>query len=117
MDMANSRPVRMLDIPDDVFAALVKKNSGFSRITIKKGTYPGMDADVQSVQFPAHVIVSCKLPDDVVYNMAKSMTEALAGPRQCQLRLQGTDGEGLRRQGGGQGPSRRAEILQRKGAM
>ena len=75
--MANSRPVRMLDIPDDVFAALVKKNSGFSRITIKKGTYPGMDADVQSVQFPAHVIISCKLPDDVVYNMAKSMTEAL----------------------------------------
>ena len=77
MDMANSRPVRMLDIPDDVFAELKKKNSGFERFTIKKGTYPGMDADVQSVQFPAHVIISCKLPDDVVYNMAKSMTEAL----------------------------------------
>lgn len=77
MDMANSRPVRMLDIPDDVFAELKKKNSGFDRFTIKKGTYPGMDADVQSVQFPAHVIISCKLPDDVAYNMAKSMTEAL----------------------------------------
>jgi TRAP transporter TAXI family solute receptor len=77
MDMANSRPVRMLDIPDDVFNALKKKNSGFSRFTIPKGTYPGMDKDVQSVQFPAHVVVSCKLPDDVVYGMAKSMTEAL----------------------------------------
>jgi TRAP transporter TAXI family solute receptor len=77
MDMANSRPVRMLDIPDDIFAELKKKNSGFARFTIKKGTYPGMDADVQSIQFPAHVIISCKLPDDVVYNMAKSMTEAL----------------------------------------
>ena len=77
MDMANSRPVRMLDIPDDIFKQLVAKNSGFSRFTIKKGTYPGMEADVQSVQFPAHVIISCKLPDDVVYNMAKSMTEAL----------------------------------------
>lgn len=77
MDMANSRPVRMLDIPDDVYAELKKKNSGFERFTIKQGTYPGMDADVQSVQFPAHVIVSCKLPDDVVYTMAKSMTEAL----------------------------------------
>lgn len=77
MDMANSRPVRMLDIPDDIYNELIKKNSGFSRFTIKKGTYPGMDKDVQSVQFPAHVIISCKLPDDVVYNMAKSMTEAL----------------------------------------
>ena len=32
---------------------------------------------MQTVQFPAHVIVSCKLPDDVVYGMAKSMTDAL----------------------------------------
>jgi len=77
MDMANSRPVRMLDIPDDIYNQLVKKNSGFSRFTIPKGTYPGQDKDVQTVQFPAHVVVSCKLPDDVVYNMAKSMTEAL----------------------------------------
>jgi TRAP transporter TAXI family solute receptor len=77
MDMANSRPVRMLDIPDDIYKQLVAKNSGFSRFTIPKGTYPGQDKDVLSVQFPAHVIVSCKLPDDVVYNMAKSMTEAL----------------------------------------
>jgi len=77
MDMANSRPVRMLDIPDNIYNELVKKNSGFSRFTMPKGTYPGMDKDVQTVQFPAHVVVSCKLPDDVVYNMAKSMTEAL----------------------------------------
>ena len=77
MDMANSRPVRMLDIPDDIYKQLVAKNSGFARFTIPKGTYPGQDKDVLSVQFPAHVIVSCKLPDDVVYNMAKSMTEAL----------------------------------------
>jgi len=75
--MANSRPVRMLDIPDNVYNELVKKNSGFSRFTMPKGTYPGMDKDVQTVQFPAHVVVSCKLPDDVVYGMAKSMTEAL----------------------------------------
>jgi uncharacterized protein len=77
MDMANSRPMTMLDITDEVYNKLVEKNSGFSRFTIPKGTYPGLENDVKSVQFPAHVIVSCKLPVDVVYSMAKAMTEAL----------------------------------------
>lgn len=77
MDMANSRPMKLLGIPDDIFKVLVAKNPGFSRFTIPKGTYKGVDADVPSIQFPAHVIVSCKLPDDIVYSMAKSMTEAL----------------------------------------
>jgi hypothetical protein len=77
MDMANSRPTRLLDVPDDIFKALLAKNAGFARFTIPKGTYPGMDKDVQSLQFPAHVIISCKLPDDVVYGMAKAMTEAI----------------------------------------
>lgn len=77
MDMANSRPMKLLGIPDNIYDELLKKNGGFSRFTIPKGTYTGQDQDVQTVQFPAHVIVSCKLPDDVVYNMAKAMTEAL----------------------------------------
>jgi TRAP transporter TAXI family solute receptor len=77
MDMANSRPMRLLDISDDIYKQLLAKNSGFDRFTIPKGTYAGQDRDVLSVQFPAHVIVSCKLPDDVVYGMAKAMTEAL----------------------------------------
>ncbi|MFN3743762.1 MAG: TAXI family TRAP transporter solute-binding subunit [Hyphomicrobiaceae bacterium] len=77
MDMANSRPVRMLEIPDEVFKKLTAKNPGFARYTMAKGTYPGMDKDVQTAQFPAHVIVSCKLPNEVVYSMAKAMTEAI----------------------------------------
>lgn len=77
MDMSSSRPMKMLGVPDDIFKVLVAKNSGFQRFTIPKGTYKGVDADVPTIQFPAHVIVSCKLPDDIVYSMAKAMTEAL----------------------------------------
>ena len=77
MDMANSRPIRLLDVPDDIFQKLLAKNPGFARITIPKGTYPGMDRDNLTIQFPAHVIVSSKLPEQLVYNMAKAMTEAL----------------------------------------
>ncbi len=77
MDMANSRPIKMLDIPDDMLAKLKGVNSGFERYVMPKGTYPGMTEDNLTVQFPAHVIISCKLPDDVVYQMAKAMTDAI----------------------------------------
>jgi uncharacterized protein len=77
MDMANSRPLRMLDIPDDMLAKLQEVNSGFQRYAMPKSTYPGMDKDNMTVQFPAHLIVSCKLPDDVAYNMTKAMVEAI----------------------------------------
>ena len=76
-DMANSRSLHMLDIPDSIFAKLKEKNAGFLRYSMPKGTYPGMDKDNQTVQFPAHVIVSCKLPDDLVYKMTKAMAEAI----------------------------------------
>ncbi len=76
-DMANSRKITMLDIPDDIFGKLKAQNVGFQRYTIPKSAYPGLEKDNVTAAFPAHVIVSCKLPDDLVYNMAKAMTESL----------------------------------------
>ena len=76
-DMANSRKIALLDVPDDIFAKLKAKNAGFQRYTIPKTAYPGMEKDNVTIAFPAHVIVSCKLADDLVYKMAKAMTEAL----------------------------------------
>lgn len=76
-DMANSRKIAMLDLPDDILAKLKAKNPGFQRYAMPKATYPGLEKDNQTVQFPAHLIVSCKLPDDTAYKMAKAMTEAL----------------------------------------
>jgi len=76
-DMANSRKIALLDLPDDVFAKLKAKNVGFQRHVISKAVYPGLEKDNQTVAFPAHVIISCKLPDDLVYNMAKATAEAM----------------------------------------
>lgn len=76
-DMANSRKVAMLDLTDDIFAKLKSKNAGFTRYTMPKSAYPGLEKDNLTLQFPAHLIVSCKLPDDTAYKMAKTMTEAL----------------------------------------
>lgn len=77
MDMANSRAMRMLDIPDDVFAGLKKANAGFERYTIPKAMYPGLEKDVVTVQFPAHLIVSCKMPEDLGYKLTKALVEGI----------------------------------------
>ncbi|MEZ5815970.1 MAG: TAXI family TRAP transporter solute-binding subunit [Hyphomicrobiaceae bacterium] len=77
-DMANSRKIALLDIPDDIFAKLKAQNAGFQRYTIPKSAYPGLEKDNVTAAFPAHVIVSCKLPDDLVYNMAKAMSDQLS---------------------------------------
>jgi len=77
MDMANSRALRMLSVPDDVFAKLREKNAGFVRYSIPKAMYPGMEGDALTVQFPAHLLVSCKLDADLVYKMTAAMIEGL----------------------------------------
>jgi TRAP transporter TAXI family solute receptor len=76
-DMANSRKIAMLDIPDDIYTKLKGQNAGFQRHTIAKDVYPGLEKDNVTVAFAAHVIVSCKLPDDLVYKMAKAMADSL----------------------------------------
>ncbi|MBX3502416.1 MAG: TAXI family TRAP transporter solute-binding subunit [Alphaproteobacteria bacterium] len=77
MDMANSRPLQMLDIPDDVFEKMRAKNGGFMRYAIPKAMYPGMARDANTVQFPAHLLVSCKLPADLVYKLTAALVEGI----------------------------------------
>ena len=43
--------------------------------TIPKGTYSKQDKDIKVVGFGSHLVVSCKLPEDVVYGMTKKMAD------------------------------------------
>ena len=74
MDLAAGRDVRVLDL-SDVFADLKKINAGYTLVDIPAGTYPKQDKVVRVPGFAAHVAVSCKLPDDVVYGMAKAIAD------------------------------------------
>jgi uncharacterized protein len=77
MDLASGRDVKVLDL-EESFAAMKKLNAGYVLNTIPAGTYPKQTKDIKVPGFGAHLVVSCKLPDDVVYNMAKTMTENVA---------------------------------------
>ena len=77
MDLAKTKKIRLLPLPDDKIKALQKINGGYLKRVIPKGTYPGVDYDVLSVSYFTHLIISAKLPDDLVYKITKTLANNL----------------------------------------
>lgn len=73
MDLASARDVHLVPVDDKTMAALKNMNPGYNRLMIKAGTYPKQDKDVPVIGYSTHLIVSCDLPEDTVYKMAKVM--------------------------------------------
>jgi TRAP transporter TAXI family solute receptor len=75
MDLASARDIQVLEIPDDKLKALQKINPGYDKRIIKAGSYPKQDRDVQTIGTWTHLIASCKLPEQTVYNITKALAE------------------------------------------
>ena len=75
IDLAADRKIRLLSLPDDKITDLQKINSGFLKRVIPKGTYPGVDYEVQGVGAFTHLVISAKLPDDLVYRITKVIAD------------------------------------------
>jgi TRAP transporter TAXI family solute receptor len=74
MDAAASREIKILDLADQL-GAMKKLNPGYTLNTIPKNTYPKVDKDVQVIGYATHIVASCKLPEDTVYGMTKTMAQ------------------------------------------
>ena len=74
MDLATSRDVKLIDLADQL-DAMKKVNPGYTLNTIPKGTYPKQDKDLQVIGYATHIVASCKLPEDTVYGMAKTISQ------------------------------------------
>jgi TRAP transporter TAXI family solute receptor len=74
MDLASARDVRLVPVDDKTFAAVKQANPGHNKLIIKAGTYPKQDRDVPVIGYSTHLVVSCALPEQTVYNMVKAMT-------------------------------------------
>ncbi len=72
MDLAAARDIRMID-QSDSYEAMKKLNPGYTLSSIPKDTYPKQDKDVKVIAYATHLVVSCKLPDDEVYTMTKTL--------------------------------------------
>ena len=77
MDLASTRKIRLISLPEDRIKAMQKLNAGYIKRVIPKGTYVGVDYDVQGFGFFTHLIISAKLPDDLVYKITKTMVKNL----------------------------------------
>jgi TRAP transporter TAXI family solute receptor len=77
MDIALSRKIRLIALPEDKIKAMQKLNAGYIKRTIPKRTYQGVDYEVPGFGFFTHLIVSAKLPDDLVYKMTKTLANNL----------------------------------------
>jgi TRAP transporter TAXI family solute receptor len=72
MDLASARDIKLIDQSDSI-AKMRELNPGYNLITIPKGSYPKQDKDVQVIGFHTHVVASCKLPEQTVYTMTKTI--------------------------------------------
>ena len=73
MDLASAREIRVLEFPEDKFKALQKINKGYDKRIIKAGSYPKQDRDIQTIGTWTHLVASCKLPEQLVYNITKAL--------------------------------------------
>jgi uncharacterized protein len=74
MDIATSREIKLLDLANQI-EAMKKLNPGYTLNTIPKGTYPKQDKDVQVIGYATHIVTSCKLAEDLVYGMTKTIAQ------------------------------------------
>jgi len=78
MDLASARDIKLIGIDAKILADMKKINPGYAKLTIKAGTYPKQDKDVDVIGYATHIIAACDLPEDMVYKMTKAMAANIA---------------------------------------
>jgi uncharacterized protein len=79
MDLASARDVKLLPVDDKTMSAMKQFNAGYNKLIIKAGTYPKQDRDVPVIGYSTHIVASCDLPEQTVYQMTKAMASNVDG--------------------------------------
>jgi TRAP transporter TAXI family solute receptor len=91
MDLANSREITLVPVDDATMKKMRDVNPAYNKIMIKAGTYPGQTTDVPAIGYYTHVIVSCELPENTVYQMTKVMAENIPSMIAVSRAMEGLD--------------------------
>ncbi|MEX0695076.1 MAG: TAXI family TRAP transporter solute-binding subunit [Rhodospirillales bacterium] len=91
MDLAASRDITLVPIPDDGLANMQKINPGYKRIIVKAGTYPKQTADVPTVGYATHVIARCDLDAKTVENVLIAMSGGIDDMAAIAKAMKGAD--------------------------
>ncbi len=71
IDVANSRDVYILEIPDEIYYSVKQQHPFFVRQLIPSGTYKGLDKDTSTVAVMAMLVTRADLPEEIIYNVTK----------------------------------------------
>jgi len=77
MDLAAARDIKLIDQSASL-EEMKKLNPGYTLVTVPAGTYPKQAGDVKVIGYATHIVASCKLPEDTVYQMTKTMAGNLS---------------------------------------
>ncbi len=74
-ELSIQRPIRALEIPAEVRQKVSAASPGVYSAVLPKGSYNGVDSDVNVLGFSLALAVSADLPEDLVYQMTKYLAE------------------------------------------
>lgn len=77
-ELCTTNSAYLVPIDGDVAAALMAQCPFYTVYSIPAGTYPGQDADVQTVTVKATLIVSASADEEQVYNLTKAIFDHTA---------------------------------------
>jgi TRAP transporter TAXI family solute receptor len=73
MDLASARDIKLLPVTDEMVTAMRKTNRGYIKVAIPPNTYAKQEKPVDVIGYATHIVVSCDLPEPMVYTMVKTM--------------------------------------------
>ena len=75
MNLSNSADIRLLSLEPDIQKKIIQEYPYYEKLTIKAGTYKGVDYDVNTLQLWTALMVSPDMKEDTAYELVKTMME------------------------------------------
>lgn len=93
MELALGGDVTFIPLGEEQMQMLAENYGLQPGLTVEKGEFEGVDADVPSVGYPTGVIANADMPDDVAYTITKAIAENADKIRAAHSSLKGFDPE------------------------
>ncbi|MBW2146318.1 MAG: TAXI family TRAP transporter solute-binding subunit [Deltaproteobacteria bacterium] len=77
LDVSSVLAIKLVPIKGKERDALIKKDPYFIKSVVAKGSYPGLDEDVETIASPAYLVCLESLKEDDVYQITKAIFENL----------------------------------------
>jgi TRAP transporter TAXI family solute receptor len=71
-ELASGMPIKLLSLSDAQLKAVMGADPGVAPVVIAKGTYPGQNADVQTVAIPVGAYTTAATDEATAYNVTKA---------------------------------------------